>query len=276
VTSTPTKTWAANGGELKSQGVGAGTNGADFLEFTTNVTLKDFDFRGLKRTMFFHGDGIKVAFSNCIFDDTCAFMVGLANGNNNTRGITATVTTTHCDHDKHYIGVTNGTFNASYPKLINTAVSQYIGIFSSPLGAHVNLDHFLIQMGTGVPPSSSHLEFVQQGGKGSFTAANGVFDISPSLKTPYVGGAGWTGVLSFGIQSTLTDCIFKGVKEVDDRWSRVAASIAYNEGFAPILTNCLLGRGGQGYCINSNGGQQRPDAKGNNRDFNSGAVLKRL
>jgi hypothetical protein len=117
---------------------------------------------------------------------------------------------------------------------------------------------------------------VQQGGKGSFNATNGVFDLSPSLRTKYVGGAGWTGVLSFGIQSTLTDCIFMGVKEVDDAHHRVAASIAYNEGFAPILSNCLLGRAGLGYCINSTGGQQRPDARGNNRDFNPGAVLKRL
>lgn len=273
VTTTPTKTWAANHAELEAQGVTSGWNGNDYIEFTTNVTVTGFDFRGMNRTFYFHGTALGSLFTECMFDENCTFNIGLANGNNSTNGKTYTVTCVRCDHSKHYVGITNGYFVGQYVDFHGTDISQYFGIFSSPNGAVVTLDHFLLQMGVGVPPSGSHLEFVQQGGQGNFIASNGIYDISPSIRTTYVGGAGWTGVLSFGVPNQHTDCRWMGVKEVSDAWNRVACSVAYNQTFAPVFTRCYLGEGDIGYCVNSQGGAQRPSAAGICWDNNTGAVI---
>lgn len=250
--------------------------------FFANATVNNFDFTAGSRPVYVDGTGIVVTFNNCKFGHSSSLNMCLRPGGNTGLSINAKAILNNCDVTVDAFSMPNGKIETHFTNFHDSLTSQYFFAGNSAGTYDIQFFDTVMTMGTSVPVSGTHMEFGQFGGvaQGStFAATRCVFNVEGTKNTDYApSDAGWSGVLSSGALNTLTDCIFAGVKQVNDNFTnRVANSFNYNRNCAPVLNNCVLGNGPQGRAHFSRqpGDVDPPDlpsAAGGVYDFDTGAL----
>lgn len=281
-TVTPTKTFAANSAELASLGAIWGADGAGtYLEFPGGITVDGFDFRGMNRKVFLWSTTSNILFTNCIFDETCGIGVGCAHGNNPKPLSVMVATFSHCTLDNGGLFTFYGGAFASYSKLINQDQMYWQTYGEEIQNVNTGWDHCYITGGGLAPAVAAHVELTQIASRGNFYCTNCLVDITNQAGVDLRPiSAAWTAVLALVRDTNFTalieNSIFIGLTQTIALYAgKLPTCIAYNNGTAAniTITNNVLEAGDYGYAFNENGGLARPTNGGNNRDFNTNAVI---